>query len=216
MARIGLLKAGLVKPILFGLCLSLTLGGVILIAYDYGMHSRMVSTSREQGIMYPEIDESFSEARQVLLTQIRLEYGDPLDPVVYSGGAVEPWCANFVSYVAWLASSHGLSPAFTNPHSGSWRIPGVYTMREYFESRGEFYAVDSDYLPRPGDVVFYEGGTFGTHVNFVVWSDAGEDRFLDNDQIYTVGGNENGKILLSKLVYRYEKYGVVGFGRIAE
>lgn len=107
MARIGLLKAGLVKPILFGLCLSLILGGVILVAYDYGMHSRTVSTNREQGIVYPEIDGSLSEARQILLRQIRHQYDDPQAPTVYSGGMVEPWCADFVSYVVSQASLHG-------------------------------------------------------------------------------------------------------------
>jgi hypothetical protein len=212
----GWMKKSFLKPILFGLCLLLIVGGGVLFAYDYSMHSRVVSTNREQGIMYPEIDESLSEARQILLRQIRHQYDDPLAPTEYSDGIVEPWCADFVSYVILQASLHGAGEAFKNPHSGSWRIPGVYTMREYFESKGEFYTVDSDYLPRPGDVVFYDGGTFGTHVNFVVWSDAGEDEFLDNDEIYTVGGNENGKILLSSVYYRFEKYGVIGFGRIVE
>ena len=215
-AKKGWLARPAIGPVLFGLGLSAMVGGALMLVYDYSMHTRTVSTNREQGITYPEIDETLSEARQVLLQQIKYQYDDPQAPVAYSDGVVEPWCADFVSYVVLQTSLRGQIAAFSNPHSGSWRIPGVYTMREYFESKGEFYTVDGDYSPRPGDVVFYDKGVFGTHVNFVVWSDAGEDEWRENDRIYTVGGNENGKIMLSAFLFRDRGYGVIGFGRIVE
>jgi hypothetical protein len=48
---------------------------------------------------------------------------------MFSEGTAEPWCADFVS---WVMHQAGFS--LDNPNSGSWRIPDVYTMQEYYGS----------------------------------------------------------------------------------
>lgn len=64
---------------------------------------------------------------------------------------MEPWCADFVSWV-YKEAGHPLK----NPNSGSWRIPGTYTLREYYEAQGAFRPADSGYEPQLGDVAIYE------------------------------------------------------------
>ncbi|GAB4588666.1 hypothetical protein Ntsu_64980 [Nocardia sp. IFM 10818] len=120
----------------------------------------------------------------------------------YSEGVDEPWCADFVS---WVMREAGRPLA--NPHSGAWRIPGVYTLEEYYRGEGRFEAWDSGYRPKVGDVVMYtDASPFNQHTNIVIGSDAGT--------IITVGGNEFGKITIHE--YRPDTVsGLVGYGRYA-
>lgn len=116
----------------------------------------------------------------------------------YSDGVKEPWCADFVSWV-YLEADH----PFENPNSGSWRIPGTHTLQEYFKKNDRWHVYDSE-LPQPGDVVIYRHGIFGEHTNIVVAT--------DYDEILTVGGNENGKIMMHRISYSDTRYGIIGYG----
>jgi hypothetical protein len=96
--------------------------------------------------------------------------------------------------------------ALANPNSGSWRIPGVYTLQEYYESVGRFVPIGSDYRPRTGDVLLYrESSPFGQHTNIVLRADGG--------QVTTIGGNEYGGIRIHRFTLD-DVTGVVGLGRL--
>lgn len=115
----------------------------------------------------------------------------------YSEGVKEPWCADFVSWVLREAGA-----PLSNPHSGSWRIPGVYTLTDYFEAAGRFR--DPGYRPEPGDVVLYSPDwRLGQHTNFVV--------AVDGDEMTTIGGNEGG---ISRGEVSLDDSGIVGFGAL--
>ena len=36
-----------------------------------------------------------------------------------------------------------------NPHTGGWRIPGTFTLREYYEANGRFKPANSGYHNLP-------------------------------------------------------------------
>ncbi|MFI5777951.1 CHAP domain-containing protein [Nocardia sp. NPDC051570] len=151
---------------------------------------------------FPALDSSaLSLDQSRVVTVLRREYADPGDSRKYAEGTEEAWCADFVS---WVLNKAGRPLA--NPNSGSWRIPGVATLREYLESQGSFVAADAGYLPRVGDVVLYAPTSpFGQHTNFVLAADAGG--------LTTIGGNERGGIR----IHHYERAavpGIVGFGRL--
>ena len=94
--------------------------------------------------------------------------------------------------------------ALDNPNSGSWRIPGVYTMQEYYQSVGRFQAAEN-YRPRPGDVVLWgPGSPMGLHANIVLAADA--------DTLTTVGGNEGG-IAVRRSDLKLDT-DLIGFGRL--
>ena len=141
---------------------------------------------------------ALSTTRQDILRVVEQEFNKPGDMLRYSDGVKEPWCADFVSWV-YLEADH----PFENPNSGSWRIPGTHTLQEYFKKHDRWHEYDSE-LPQPGDVVIYRQGIFGEHTNIVVATDF--------DEIVTVGGNENGKIMMHRISYSDTRYGIIGFG----
>ncbi len=141
---------------------------------------------------------ALSSTRRDILAVTEQEFNNPGDMLRYSDGVKEAWCADFVSWV-YLEANH----PFENPNSGSWRIPGTYTLQEYFKANNRWHAYD-DELPQPGDVVIYRNGIFGDHTNIVVASDYNE--------ILTIGGNENGKIMMHRITYSDPRYGIVGYG----
>jgi hypothetical protein len=67
-----------------------------------------------------------TDGQQRLLAALRREYDARPPSVKYSAGVPEPWCADFIS---WVMRDAGMRLA--NPHSGSWRIPGVLTLASY-------------------------------------------------------------------------------------
>lgn len=118
----------------------------------------------------------------------------------YSEGVDEEWCADFVS---WVMREAGIP--LENPHSGHWRIPGVYTLQEYYEAAGRYEPTGSGYRPGVGDVVLYRNRLgFGQHTNIV----AG----VDGDSVVTVGGNELGRIRVHEL--DLDDAAIVGYGRL--
>jgi hypothetical protein len=148
---------------------------------------------------FPEVSMvGLDERQQAVIEVLRTEFEANPAGTKYSEGVKEPWCADFVSWVMREAGA-----PLSNPHSGSWRIPGVYTLTDYFKSTGQFRA--PGYQPKPGDVVLYSPDwRLGQHTNFVVAVSDGE--------ITTVGGNEGG---VNRGEVALDDPEIVGFGVLA-
>lgn len=149
---------------------------------------------------FPSIDTTgLSQTQSDIVELTKTEFEAQPPGTKYSEGITEPWCADFVSWI-YKEAGHPLK----NPNSGSWRIPGTYTLREYYEARGDFRPVDSGYEPQLGDVAIYEDSpVFGDHTNIVLT--------VNNEVITSIGGNENGVIRVYENTERnYE--GLLGYG----
>ncbi|WP_408642170.1 CHAP domain-containing protein [Speluncibacter jeojiensis] len=151
---------------------------------------------------FPEVDVTALSPTQAQIVQLlETAHTDQHAGTYYSGGIDEPWCADFVSWIM-----RGAGHPLTNPNSGDWRIPGVYTLQEYYESKGLFTPVGRGYRPVVGDVVLYDRGDWiGQHTNIVV--------AVHGDTATTVGGNEAGRIRVHTVTWDRDD-GVVGFGRL--
>ena len=151
-------------------------------------------------VAFPEV--SLTEANDMQRTIVALlkqEYSAQPKGTKYSGGVEESWCADFVS---WIMKEAGTP--LSNPNNGGWRIPGTYTLREYYQSVGKFQKAGSNYTPKPGDVVLYDNPSpHGQHTNVVIKN--------ENGLITTVGGNEGGKIRIQTHELRKDP-GLVGYG----
>lgn len=177
------------------------LGAVVFVALVV-RHPGAVDILPGKAVAFPQIDRSALDPAQARIVDVlQAQYKDQPDGSHYSEGIEEPWCADFVS---WVLNEAG--QPLINPNSGSWRIPGVYTLQEYYQAAGRFAEPDR-YRPRPGDVVMYtDGSPLGLHTNFVV--------AVDDNGITTVGGNEEGKIRVHTLDDA-EIAGILGYGRPA-
>lgn len=155
----------------------------------------------DTGLDYPDIDVAILDPlAQRVVAVTRAEYDAQPDGAKYAEGIEENWCADFVSWVM-NESGHPLE----NPNSGSWRIPGVYTLTEYFQAEKRFHSADSGRRPSTGDVVLYAPGSrFGQHTNIVLR--------IDDDLMITVGGNEQGRIRVDEVPLAEPD--VVGFGEM--
>ncbi|MGN5240661.1 MULTISPECIES: CHAP domain-containing protein [unclassified Rhodococcus (in: high G+C Gram-positive bacteria)] len=151
---------------------------------------------------FPAADTASLSTEQVAVVDLlEDEHRTQRPGTFYSEGVEEQWCADFVS---WIMREAGMP--LSNPHSGHWRIPGVYTLQEYYEQHDRFEPVESGYQPEVGDVVLYENTAgFGQHTNIVV--------AVDGDEAITVGGNEFGRIRVHTLEWSDDS-AVVGFGRL--
>lgn len=147
---------------------------------------------------FPAVDTAGLSAERVkIIDNLRTEFAGNRPGTDFSEGVTEPWCADFVSTV--LRDS---GVPLRNPNSGSWRIPGVETLTEYFREQGGFRP--ADHVPTAGDVVLYSPEhALRQHTNFVV--------AVSGDTVTTVGGNQPGGI--SALTYqRSDTRGIVGYG----
>lgn len=151
---------------------------------------------------FPDVDTSVLSADQARIVELlEAEHRDQRPGTFYAEGVEEPWCADFVSWVMREAGR-----PLSNPNSGHWRIPGVYTLQEYYQSQGRFEEVGGGYVPAVGDVVLYDNSSWvGQHTNFVV--------AVDGDTVTTVGGNEFGRIRVHTVDWASDS-AVVGFGRL--
>lgn len=151
---------------------------------------------------FPVIDSSMLTPDQMRVLQLLdAEQQQDRPGTFYADGIDEEWCADFVS---WVMREAGLP--LSNPNSGSWRIPGVYTLQEYYQGVGTYAENDGSYTPEVGDVVIYDSSRWaGQHTNIVV--------SVDGDEAITVGGNEFGKVRVHDLVWASDS-AVVGFGKL--
>ncbi len=148
---------------------------------------------------YPQIDEAdLNDTQKNIIRLTKQEHAAQPDYVKYSQGVREAWCADFAS---WIMKESGAP--YRNPNSGSWRIPGTLTLRDYYEQENRFEPVGGGYVPKIGDVILYDGpGWYGQHVNFVLE--------VNGDKVTTVGGNEVGKIRVQ--TRKLGDKGAVGYG----
>ena len=149
---------------------------------------------------FPDIaTTNLSPTRQKIISLAKTEFKTQSAGTKFSQGAEEPWCANFVSYIMKQAGA-----PLKNPHTGGWRIPGTFTLREYYEANGRFKPANSGYQPLPGDVAIYRNSpVFGDHTNIVLKN--------DNGVLTTVGGNEMNRIRV--FTNRDKQYdGLLGYG----
>ena len=144
------------------------------------------SQSNER-LAFPVLDAAqLSTDQQKVIEIVKTEYALNPKGTKYSSGIEEPWCADFVS---WVFNEAGVP--LSNPNSGSWRIPGTYTLREYYESIGKLKLADSGYVPKVGDIMLYDNPSpFGQHTNVIIKNEDGI--------VTTVGGNEPGGIRIVK------------------
>ena len=150
--------------------------------------------------VFPDIDTAnLSPTRQKIISLAKTEFKAQSAGVKFSQGAEEAWCANFVSWIM-----HQAGTPLKNPHTGGWRIPGTFTLREYYEANGRFKAANSGYQPLPGDVAIYRNSpVFDDHTNIVLKN--------DNGALTTVGGNETNRIRV--FVNHDKQYdGLLGYG----
>ncbi|MHC9291217.1 CHAP domain-containing protein [Mycobacterium sp. LTG2003] len=149
---------------------------------------------------FPALDRAaLSPVQQRIVDLLQAQYDAQPAGTTYSEGVDEPWCADFVS---WVLNEAGRP--LSNPHSGHWRIPGVYTLQEYYQAAGRFEAPDG-YRPQTGDVALYaDGSPLGLHTNFVL--------AVDDNGITTVGGNEEGDIKVRTID---PGPWLLGYGRLA-
>ncbi|MGV9612909.1 CHAP domain-containing protein [Nocardia xishanensis] len=155
----------------------------------------------ESPTAFPDIDRSTLEPAQARLVEVlEREFAAQGGGPKYAEGLVEPWCADFVSWTM-REAGHPLS----NPNSGSWRIPGVYTLQEYYEGSDRFAPAGSGYRPRTGDVLLYgPESQFSQHTNIVLEAANGE--------VTTIGGNEFGEVRIHRF-HMADVKDVVGYGR---
>lgn len=150
--------------------------------------------------VFPDIDTaSLNPTRQKIISLAKTEFKTQSAGAKFSQGAEEAWCANFVSWIMYQAGA-----PLKNPHTGGWRIPGTFTLREYYEAAGRFKPANSGYQPLPGDVAIYRNSpVFGDHANIVLRN--------DNGVLTTVGGNEANRIRV--FVNHDKQYdGLLGYG----
>ncbi|MEN4398681.1 CHAP domain-containing protein [Mycolicibacterium senegalense] len=180
-----------------------TLGAVVVVGLAALLiqHPGAIDILPGKPVAFPQIDRAALDPAQARIVDVlRAQYDAQPGGSHFSEGVEEPWCADFVS---WVLNEAG--QPLTNPNSGSWRIPGVYTLQEYYQAAGRF-VTPYGYRPRTGDVVMYaDGSPLGLHTNFVV--------AVDDNGITTVGGNEEGGIRVHTLDDA-EMAGILGFGQL--
>lgn len=158
---------------------------------------------------YPAVDTTnLTPVQKNIIEITRREYA--LKPVSYdqnvlkySQGIKEPWCAD---YATWVLKEAGAP--LKNPNSGSWRIPGVLTLQEYYKSNNRYQKVGS-YTPKTGDLAIYIGsrtldGRSRQHTNIVLK--------VEGETMTTIGGNERGRMRISTQNYTSNQNSLVGFG----
>lgn len=141
---------------------------------------------------------NFSATQKQVLALAEQEYqknptGYDKTVMVYTEGFRESWCADFVS---WIFNRAGTP--FIHPETKYWRIPGVQTLKAYYEQEEAYHEVGDGYMPKMGDVAFYFGetpdGSNAEHVAMVLG--------IRGDTLVTIGGNETDKSIVQ---IRYDK-----------
>jgi len=153
----------------------------------------------------PAVDTTtLTTAQRSLWSTLDQAYADQQPGTVYSQGKSEAWCADFVS---WVYNEAGYP--FSNPNSGSWRIPGTFTLAEYFQTQHVFHSPgETGFTPRLGDVAIYtnESLVWTQHTNIVIG--------YDGTWLVTIGGNQShGAVTVYRHRWDNPDLHVRGFGR---
>jgi hypothetical protein len=191
--------------LVFGAGLALTIYGDTLLRTAEMVSVRVLNEQQEA---FPEIDESALNTTQRNIVRIsreeyaRMPVSYDVNVLKYSNQVIEPWCAN---YVSWVMREAGVR--FSNPNSGGWRIPGVLTLKDYYYKSNRFRDARS-YEPQVGDVAIYVNtSSFNTtrqHANIVLK--------VEGDMVTTIGGNERGRLRVQAQRLVYGEKGLVGYG----
>ena len=100
------------------------------------------------------------------------------------GGYAYAWCAAFVSWslLQSRCTDQNTQSAWCRNHSGDknyiWREVGCYRWYNQLKSVGYGYADDGKYIPKSGDLIFFESSE---HIGIV--------RYSKNGRVYTIEGN---------------------------
>lgn len=201
-------KQILVRTILIGLASVLLFGGIGVwligperIERKIRSLGTLVTIDRSGGeLEFPDIDQSrLSHIQQKIVILTKEEFTTQASGEKFSEGASEAWCADFVSWIMKEADV-----PLKNPHTGGWRIPGTYTLKDYYVAQGRFREVGSGYVPKLGDVAIYQNSPiFGDHTNIVLSNVDGV--------LTTVGGNENNRVRVYENTAR-QYAGLLGYG----
>lgn len=115
-------------------------------------------------------------------------YGD------WYGAKYAEWCSIFVAFCLHYAGvSEDEFPTDMN----------CYRLKKLLAARGAYEDNEDEYVPRPGDLVFFnkEGKNRPEHVGFV--------RALDEEYIYTIEGNSNNAVMEHR--YKFGSEAIVGY-----
>lgn len=170
------------------------LAGVGVIAVGALILAGLILTVSSAVIEYTQT----TPTQRKIMTILREEYAAQPAGTKYTEGRREYWCADFVSWVMKEAEVPLVN------EEGYWRIDDVPPLIDYYKKSGRFFAADSGYQPKVGDVVMYQPpSTMGNHANIVVKN--------DNGTLTTVGGNENNRIRVQTFAIADDPY-IVGYG----
>ena len=159
--------------------------------------------------VFPDIDTAnLSPTRQKIISLAKTEFKAQSAGTKFSQGAEEAWCANFVSWIMYQAGA-----PLKNPHTGGWRIPGTFTLREYYEANGRFKLANSGYQPLPGDVAIYraQAATILTMVIFQNISGSlapGTGTFMPNNPAIIVGIVSATVITVSRRIVSFRRVSI--------
>ncbi len=115
------------------------------------------------------------------------------------GDSTGEWCAYFVS---WCASNAGI------PTSIVPRLGNCAATVNWYKNHSEFYARSTGYIPKTGDIIFFNwsGGSTARHIGIVTG--------VSGDKVFTIEGNtgsDRGYMCCARTRSRSASY-IVGYG----
>ncbi len=174
----GFFKRGCAMALTLALCFCVAFNAAAVKYPDYypnthrntGSHiADLIGVAKTQ-LGYIELDSSgnpISSSSDGGYTKYGASFGEP-------NGA---WCAYFIS---WCASQAGI------PSSIVPRLGNCGTLTSWYKNRSIYYTSASGYIPKPGDMVFFNwgGGSSAQHIGIVTG--------VSGDRLYTIEGNTDG------------------------
>ncbi|WP_412538227.1 CHAP domain-containing protein [Longispora sp. K20-0274] len=175
-------------PVVTGVVLALVLSGAAVLAWPVS-DPATAAAGRAVDLAETELDDA---GRNHEVDACNYYSGQARGPATGcpAGWSRGPWCADFARYVWQHAGVTGAGEI------DSWARSG----RQYGERHGTWHPADSDYTPRPGDLVVYRDGAFevpdgvSDHVGIVVAAHLG--------WFSTVEGNVTGGVTERRYVPR--------------
>ncbi len=145
---------------------------------------------------------------QLGYTELNTSTGYPIAPnasagyTKYGASFGDPtgeWCAYFVS---WCATNAGI------PTSVVPRLGNCAATVKWYQKHSEFYSRSTGYIPKTGDIVFFNwsGGSTAKHIGIITG--------VSGDSVYTIEGNtgsDRGYMCCARTRSRSASY-IVGYG----